>query len=154
MPCVRHAGLRGGHPHRNEESHRMKIHHLGIAVESLKEAIPIFEKLLGGAPESQETVEDQKVRVAAFRVGESRIELLEAVDSNSPVGRFIAKRGPGIHHLTLTVRNLEESLKELAKFGIRLIDSKPRAGAGGERIAFLHPKSTAGVLIELVEEKE
>lgn len=132
----------------------MKIHHLGIAVESLKEAIPVFEKLLGGAPESQETVEGQKVRVAVFGVGESHIELLEAAEPDSPIGRFIAKRGPGIHHLSLTVQNLEESLKEIGKSGIRLVDPKPRAGAGNERIAFLHPKSTAGVLIELVEEKK
>lgn len=132
----------------------MKIHHVGIAVESLKEAIPVFEKLLGSPPASEELIEDQKVRVAVFGVGESRIELLEAADADSPVGRFIAKRGPGIHHLTLAVENIEESLEALEKSGIRLIDSKPRAGASNERIAFLHPKSTAGVLIELVEEKK
>lgn len=137
-----------------KHSHPMKIHHVGIAVESLKEAIPVFEKLLGSPPASEELIEDQKVRVVVFGVGESRIELLEAADADSPVGRFIAKRGPGIHHLTLAVENIEESLEALEKSGIRLIDSKPRAGAGNERIAFLHPKSTAGVLIELVEEKK
>lgn len=131
----------------------MKIHHLGIAVESLKEAIPIFELLLGAPPGSQEVVPDQKVRVAVFRVGESRIELLEATAADSPVARFIAKGGKGIHHLTLTVPDLTATLARLRGSGVRLIDREPRIGAGGKRIAFLHPSSTAGVLIELVEER-
>jgi methylmalonyl-CoA/ethylmalonyl-CoA epimerase len=130
----------------------MKIHHVGIAVESLEEAVSAFEKLLGSAPLHEETVEDQNSRLAVFSVGESRIELLESTSTDSPIGRFIAKRGPGIHHLTLTVENLAESLVELERTGVRLVDRTPRAGAGGERIAFLHPKSTAGVLIELIEE--
>jgi len=131
----------------------MKIHHVGIAVESLEAAVPIFEHLLGRGPDSEELVEDQKVRVAVFAVGESRIELLEATAPDSAIARFIAKRGQGIHHLTLSVGNLAESLTQLEKKGIRLIDREPRAGAGNERIAFLHPSSTAGVLIELVEEQ-
>ncbi len=131
----------------------MKIHHLGIAVKSLRDAVPIFEKLLGQAPGSEEVVEDQKVRVVSFAVGESRLELLEATSPDSPIARFLAKRGQGLHHLTFSVLNLEETLRELERSGVRLIDREPRSGAGNERIAFLHPSSTAGVLIELVEEK-
>ena len=131
----------------------MKIHHLGIAVESLKEAIPVFELLLGSPSGPQEVVPDQKVRVAVFPVGDSRIELLEATAPESPIARFIAKGGKGIHHLTLTVPDLQATLTKLAGAGVRLIDREPRVGAGGERVAFLHPSSTAGVLIELVEER-
>jgi methylmalonyl-CoA/ethylmalonyl-CoA epimerase len=130
----------------------MKIHHLGIAVQSLKEAIPVFELLLGRPPDFQEVVADQKVRVAVFPVGESRIELLEATAAESPVAKFIAKGGKGIHHLTLTVKDLPATLERLEKSGIRLIDRQPKMGAGGEKVAFLHPSSTSGVLIELVEE--
>ena len=132
----------------------MNIHHVGIAVESLSAAIPIFEKLLGRAPDSEESVADQKVRVAVFNLPGSRIELLEATSPDSPIARFIAKRGQGIHHLTLAVPELAGKLRELEESGIRLIDREARAGAGGEQIAFLHPSTTAGVLIELVEEKK
>ncbi|PYV19254.1 MAG: methylmalonyl-CoA epimerase [Acidobacteria bacterium] len=131
----------------------MRLDHVGIAVTSLKEALPVFEKLLGCRAESEEVVEDQKVRVAAFKVGESRLELLEATSADSPVARFVAKRGPGCHHLTLAVADLEETLVKLEQSGVRLIDRQPRLGAGNKRIAFLHPSSTCGVLIELVEEK-
>ena len=131
----------------------MKIHHLGIAVQSLKSAVPIFQKLLGRPPDSQEEVREQKVRVAAFEVGESRIELLEATSPESPIARFLSKHGQGLHHLTLTVPNLAVALAELERGGIRLIDREPRVGAGKTRMAFLHPSSTAGVLIELVEEQ-
>ncbi len=131
----------------------MKIHHVGIAVESLSAALSAFEKLLGRPPDSQDAVEDQKVRVAVFNLGDSRIELLEATGPDSPIAHFIAKRGQGIHHLTLAVPQMAERLRELEAAGIRLIDREPRAGAGGERIAFLNPSSTAGVLIELVEEE-
>jgi len=131
----------------------MRIHHLGIAVESLEKALPVFELLLGHPPDSMEEVEDQKVRVAVFRVGESRIELLEASSPDSPVARFIDKRGPGVHHLTLAVDDLQGKLDDLEGRGLRLIDRTPRAGAGGELIAFLHPSSTASVLIELLEER-
>ena len=132
----------------------MRIHHLGIAVESLEQAVPVFELLLGHPPDSKEEVEDQKVRVAVFRVEESRIELLEASSPDSPIARFIERHGPGIHHLTLTVDDLEETLGDLDRRGLRLVDSKPRVGAGGELIAFLHPSSTASVLIELLEEPD
>ncbi len=130
----------------------MRIHHIGVAVESLAAAIPVFEVLLGCSPQPSEVVEEQKVRVAVFRVGESRIELLEATSPESPIARFIAKGGRGIHHLTLAVPDLTATLARLENHGIRLIDRTPRIGAGGKRIAFLHPTSTAGVLIELVEE--
>jgi len=132
----------------------MRIHHLGIAVESLEKAVPVFELLLGRPPDSREEVKDQKVRIAGFQVGESRIELLEASSPDSPIARFIGKRGPGIHHLTLTVGNLQTTLDELDGRGIRLVDRTPRVGAGGESIAFLHPSSTANILIELAEETD
>jgi methylmalonyl-CoA/ethylmalonyl-CoA epimerase len=131
----------------------MRIHHLGIAVESLESAVPIFELLLGKAPDSLETVEDQKVRVATFELREGRIELLESTGPDSPVARFVSRRGPGMHHLTLAVADLPEALERLQRKGMRLIDTEPRIGAGKQRIAFLHPSSTAGVLIELVEEE-
>ena len=132
----------------------MKLHHVGIAVESLEKALPIFELLLGHSPDSTEEVKDQKVRVAVFQVGESRIELLEPSSPDSPIARFIGKRGPGIHHLTLTVGNLQNTLDTLERRGVRLVDRKPSEGAGGESIAFLHPSSTANVLIELLEERD
>jgi methylmalonyl-CoA/ethylmalonyl-CoA epimerase len=131
----------------------MKIHHLGIAVDSLKAAVPLFEKLLGRLPDSEEVVEDQKVRVAVFQVGENRLELLEATSPDSPIARFLAQRGQGLHHVALAVDDLEGTLRKLESGGMRLIDRVPRSGAGNKRIAFLHPSNTAGVLIELVEEK-
>jgi len=130
----------------------VKIHHLGIAVESLASTVPIFQKLIGKAPEAEESVADQKVRVAVFRLGDSRVELLESTEADSPIGRFIAKRGQGIHHLALSVADLPEALRKLESEGVRLIDREARVGAGNEQIAFLHPSSTAGVLIELIEE--
>ncbi len=131
----------------------MKIHHLGIAVSSLQAAVPVFERLLGHPPHPEEIVRDQKVRVSVFDAGESRIELLEATSPDSPIARFIEKRGPGLHHLTLEVPDLVKALADLEASGVKLIDREPRKGAGNERIAFLHPSSTAGVLIELVESK-
>ena len=130
----------------------VKIHHLGIAVESLASAIPVFEKLLGKAPDADESVADQKVRVTVFHLGDSRVELLESTEGDSPIARFIAKRGPGIHHVALSVPDLPEALRKLESEGVRLIDREPRLGAGNQPIAFLHPASTAGVLIELIEE--
>jgi LAO/AO transport system kinase len=130
----------------------VRIHHVGIAVESLARAIPVFQKVVGKAPDEKETVADQKVRVAAFHLLDSRLELLEGTEEDSPIARFISKRGQGIHHLALAVPDLRESLRKLEGEGVRLIDHAPRAGAGNERIAFLHPASTAGVLIELIEE--
>jgi methylmalonyl-CoA/ethylmalonyl-CoA epimerase len=129
----------------------MRIHHVGIAVASLAEAVPIFTKLLGRAPRAEEVVEEQKVRVAVFELEQGRVELLEATSPDSPIGRFLTKRGQGIHHLTLTVPNLRQALGVLEGAGVRPLDREPRSGAGKESIAFLDPKSTSGVLIELVE---
>jgi methylmalonyl-CoA/ethylmalonyl-CoA epimerase len=131
----------------------MKIHHIGIAVDSLSASIPVFEKLLGRAPDSRETVADQRVRVAVFQLENGRIELLEPTSPESPIAEFLSKRGQGIHHLTLALPDLPGKLAELEKSGVRLIDREPRRGAGDEQIAFLHPSSTSGILIELVEEK-
>ncbi len=130
----------------------MRIDHVGIAVKSLDDALGVFRKLTGAEPASVEEVADQKVRVAMFQVGESRIELLEATAPDSPIARFLEKGGRGVHHLTLTVPDLEQTLAALEHDGFKLIDRQPRVGAGGEKIAFVHPSSTAGVLIELVEE--
>ncbi len=131
----------------------MKIHHVGIAVESLAQAVPVFEKLLGQSPTAKERVRDHQVSVATFRLGESRIELLEPMSAGSTIAKFLGKRGPALHHLTLSVPDLPQALRRLEQAGIRLIDRAPRVGAGQKRIAFLDPASTAGVLIELVEEK-
>ena len=131
----------------------MKIHHIGIAVESLAMARPAFEQLLGKAVGPEEVVEEQKVRVAMFQVGESRLELLEATGEDSPLARSLAKRGQGLHHIALVVEDLAGTLRKLESAGVRLIDREPHHGAGNEQVAFLHPASTAGVLIELVEEK-
>jgi len=131
----------------------MKIHHIGIAVGSLAAARPVFEKMLGKPPDSEEVVEEQKVRAAMFQVGESRLELLEATSEDSPLARSLAQRGQGLHHIALAVENLAGMLRELENAGVGLIDREPRRGAGNELVAFLHPASTAGVLIELVEAK-
>jgi methylmalonyl-CoA/ethylmalonyl-CoA epimerase len=130
----------------------MKLHHIGIAVGSLEAARPLFEKLLGKPPDSEEVVEEQKVRVVFFQVGESRLELLEATSEDSPIARFVSKRGQGIHHIALAVQDLAGTLRKLENDGVRLIDREPRHGAENEQVAFLHPASTAGVLVELVEE--
>ena len=131
----------------------MKLHHIGIAVVSLAAAGPVFEKLLGKPPDSEEVVDEQKVRVAMFQVGESRLELLEATGEDSPLARSIAKRGQGLHHIALAVENLAGTLRKLESAGVRLIDREPRRGAGNDLVAFLHPGGASGVLIELVEEK-
>ena len=131
----------------------MKLHHIGIAVGSLAVVRPAFEKLLGKPPDSEEVVEDQKVRVAMFPVGETRLELLEATSEDSPLALSLAKRGQGLHHIALAVEDLAGTLRKLELAGVRLIDREPRRGAGNEQVAFLHPASTAGVLIELIEEK-
>jgi methylmalonyl-CoA/ethylmalonyl-CoA epimerase len=127
------------------------IEHIGIAVKSLNEAIPFYEKLLGVRCYSIEEVTDQKVRTAFFKVGQTKIELLESTDPDGPIGRFIEKKGEGIHHVALAIRELSKKLEELDEMGIQLIDKDPRKGAEGLNIAFLHPKSTHGVLMELCE---
>jgi len=135
-------------------SRRAKLHHVGIAVDSLATATPIFERLLAAPPDPPETVADQKVRVAAFSLGDSRVELLESTAADSPIAKFIAKRGAGIHHVAVAVPDLCATLRQLESAGVRLIDREPQQGAGNEKIAFLHPAGTAGVLIELIEETD
>ena len=127
------------------------ISHIGIAVRSIAETRPFYEQTLGLRCENEETVADQKVRVAFFRVGEVRIELLEPTEPDSPVAKFIEKRGEGVHHIAYCVDDLAARLVELRAGGVRLIDDQPRPGARGTQIAFLHPKATHGVLTELCE---
>jgi len=129
------------------------IEHLGIAVNSLDEAIPYYESILGIKCYAIEEVRDQKVKTAFFQIGQTKIELLESTDPEGPIGKFLEKRGQGIHHLAFAVEGIEKSLDELAEKGVQLIDKKPRKGAEGLDIAFLHPKSTFGVLTELCENK-
>ena len=129
------------------------IEHIGIAVNNLQSAVAFYEKVLGLECYKTEEVPDQKVRTAFFRVGLTKIELLESTDPEGPIGRFIEKRGEGLHHIAFAVENIEERLAEASDNGISLIDNVPRKGAEGLDIAFLHPKSTAGVLIEFCENK-
>jgi methylmalonyl-CoA/ethylmalonyl-CoA epimerase len=129
------------------------IEHIGIAVINLDTAIEFYEKVLGLKCYSIEEVADQKVRTAFFQVGQTKIELLESTDPEGPIGKFIEKKGEGIHHIAFSVVNIEEQLAKASNQGIRLIDSIPRKGAEGLDIAFLHPKSASGVLIELCEKK-
>jgi methylmalonyl-CoA/ethylmalonyl-CoA epimerase len=129
----------------------VKIDHLGIAVRSITEARKIFQDTLGLKFEGAETVAEQKVTTAFFPVGDSEVELLESTSPDGPIAKHLEKRGEGIQHIAFRVENLEEALAELREMGIRLIDEKPRKGAGGAKIAFLHPKDTHGVLIELSE---
>jgi len=132
----------------------LKIDHLGIAVNSIEEAKKLFHDILGLKFEGTETVEEQKVTTAFFPVGDSEVELLESTAPDGPIAKYLEKRGEGVQHIAFRVDNLEEALAELKEKGIRLIDEKPRMGAGGAKIAFLHPKSTHGVLIELSERED
>ncbi len=130
-----------------------KIDHIGIAVKDLNEAIRFYEGLLGLKVTEIEEVPDQKVRVAFLPTGDSEVELLESTSPDGPIARFIEKNGEGIQHIAFRVDNIEEKLADLKSKGIRLIDEKPRRGAGGAMIAFLHPKSTFGTLVEICERK-
>lgn len=132
----------------------MKIEHIGIATNGLDEALKFWRDALGLELKEIETVEDQKVRVAMLQVGEPRIELLEATDEDSPIAKFLQKRGPGIHHIAVRVDDIRATLTRLKAEGARLIDESPRTGAGGCLVAFVHPASTNGVLLELVEHTE
>lgn len=125
------------------------IEHIGIAVNSLEEAIPYYENMLGLKCYAVEEIADQKVKTAFFMVGETKIELLESTDPEGPVGKFIEKKGQGIHHLAFAVDKVNDSLTELEEKGVRLIDKTSRKGAEGLDIGFLHPKSTLGVLTEI-----
>jgi methylmalonyl-CoA/ethylmalonyl-CoA epimerase len=130
-----------------------KVDHIGIAVSNLEESIKFYEEVLGLKLHGTETVEEQKVKVAFLPVGDTEVELLEATSPDSPIAKFIEAKGQGVQHIAFKVDNIEEALEEMRAKGIRLIDEKPRYGAGGAKIAFLHPKSTNGVLIELCERK-
>ena len=128
------------------------IEHLGIAVKSLDEAIPYWENVMGLKCYAVEEVADQKVRTAFFRLGQTKIELLEPMSEDSTIAKFIETRGVGIHHMALACEGIEEQLADAEAQGIRLIDKTPRKGAEGMTIAFLHPKSTVGTLVELCED--
>jgi methylmalonyl-CoA/ethylmalonyl-CoA epimerase len=130
------------------------IEHIGIAVKNLQESIEYYENILGLKCYSIEEVADQKVKTAFFMVGQTKIELLESTDPEGPIGKFIEKKGEGVHHLAFATKNLEGALQEVEAKGIQLIDKAPRKGAEGLHIAFLHPKSTGGVLTELCEDKK
>jgi methylmalonyl-CoA/ethylmalonyl-CoA epimerase len=129
----------------------LKLDHIGIAVSSLEETLKVYTDLLGMKLHGTETVEEQKVKTAFLPLGETEIELLESTAPDGPIGKFIEARGQGIQHLAFRVDDLEAALAELKAKGVRLIDEKPRYGAGGAKIAFLHPKATNGVLIELCQ---
>lgn len=128
-----------------------KIDHLGIAVDDLQAAVRLFQDVLGLEFAGEETVAEQRVKTAFFPVGESSLELLEPTDPDSPIAKFLAKRGPGIHHIALGVEDVAQAIEELKAKGVRLIDETPRLGAHGAKIAFVHPKSTPGLLIELCQ---
>ena len=132
----------------------MKIDHIGIAVKSLVESIKVYEDVLGLTVTGYDQVDDQGVRVAMLNIGESRIELLEPTGPDSPIEKFMTKRGEGIHHIAVRVDNIEQTLERLKAAGVRLVDSVPRRGAHNTRVAFIHPSSTHGVLLELVEHGE
>jgi methylmalonyl-CoA/ethylmalonyl-CoA epimerase len=132
----------------------MNLNHIGIAVKSIEERLKIWRDVLGFRVETMEDVPDQKVRVAMLDAGTVTIELLEPMDSESPIYRFIEKRGEGLHHLSFSVENVEKSMEELKRKNFRMIDEVPRKGAHGSKIAFIHPSSTGGVLIEVCQGKE
>ncbi len=132
----------------------MKIDHIGIAVKSLAEAVKVYEQAIGLKLAGYDEVDDQGVRVAMLDIGESRIELLEPTRPDSPVEKFMKKRGEGIHHIAVRVDNIEQALEGLKAAGVRLIDETPRRGAHNTRVAFIHPASMHGVLMELVEHDE
>lgn len=130
-----------------------KVDHIGVAVSNLEESVKFYEEILGLKLQGIETVEEQKVKVAFLPVGDTEVELLEATTPDSPIAKFIEKKGQGVQHIAFRVENIEKALEEMKGKGVKLIDEKPRYGAGGAKIAFLHPKSTNGVLIELCERK-
>ncbi|HWR62055.1 MAG TPA: methylmalonyl-CoA epimerase [Clostridia bacterium] len=130
-----------------------KVDHIGIAVSNLDEAVKLYADVLGLELHGTEVVEEQKVKVAFLPVGDTEVELLESTSPDGPIAKFIEAKGQGIQHIAFRVDDIEAALVEMKEKGLRLIDEKPRYGAGGARIAFLHPKSTGGVLIELCERK-
>ncbi len=128
-----------------------KIDHIGIAVKNLDETLKFYQGILGLECAGTEIVEEQKVKVAFLPIGDTEVELLESTEEDGPIAKFIEKKGEGIQHIAYRVENIEEAIEYMKSKGIRMIDEKPRYGAGGARIAFCHPKSTGGVLIELSE---
>jgi methylmalonyl-CoA epimerase len=130
----------------------MKIDHIGIATRGIEDAMTFYRDALGLDVTETEEVASQRVRVAMLPIGESRIELLEATTEDSPIARFLEKRGPGIHHIAVRVDDIRAALADLKQKGARLIDEEPRTGAGGCLVAFVHPSSTGGVLLELVQD--
>ncbi len=129
----------------------MKLDHIGIAVKAIDERLKVWHQILGLALHGIEEVNDQKVKVAMLELGDIYIELLEATDQDSPIRKFIDRKGEGLHHLSIEVDDIEEVLKHLKLKGIKLIDESPRIGASGKKIAFIHPKDMGGVLIELCQ---
>ena len=128
-----------------------RIYHLGYAVEDIEAASRFYSENFGVEPTEPEVVEEQGIVATTFRVGESMIELVQPTRPDSPVGRFLERRGEGVHHVAYEVEDLEAALRELKRSGVELVDEEPRRGAGGTRVAFVHPKSAFGVLTELVE---
>ncbi len=129
----------------------LKINHLGIAAPGLAEAMARLERLFGIRAEHIEEVADQKVRTAFYSIGESTLEYLESTDPEGPIGKFLEKRGPGIHHLAFEVDDVDAAVQELLAKGVRMVDQVPRKGAHGNRIAFIHPAETGGVLVEICQ---
>jgi methylmalonyl-CoA/ethylmalonyl-CoA epimerase len=134
--------------------HPRCVHHIGHAVHDLDAAVDTYTRLLGATVEHRQTVPEQGVEAVTLRVAGGRIELLRALGADTPVGRFLAKRGPGMHHIAYLVDDLQEALAEARAAGAELIDERPRAGLFGLRVAFVHPDSVAGVLVEFVQETE
>ncbi len=130
-----------------------KIDHIGVAVKNLENSLHLFKNILGMEYSGEEVVEEQNVKVAFLPIGESEVELLESTSPDGNIAKYIEKRGEGIHHIAFEVDDLNLMLEKLQQKGVRLIDKEPRYGAGGARIAFLHPKSTHGILIELCERR-
>jgi methylmalonyl-CoA/ethylmalonyl-CoA epimerase len=129
-----------------------KIEHIGIAVANLAESNALFEKLLGSPAYKEETVESEGVRTSFFKTGPNKIELLEGTRPDSPISKFVAKKGPGIHHIAFAVTDIEAHIARLQKEGFRVLNETPKKGADGKKVAFLHPKDSNGVLVELCED--
>lgn len=127
----------------------LHIEHIGIAVSSLEKSVPLFEQLLNTPCYKKEAVESEGVETAFFQTGESKVELLEASNENSPIAKFIAKKGEGIHHIAFEVENIEAEMKRLSALGFELLNETPKRGADNKLVCFLHPKTTNGVLVEL-----
>ena len=127
----------------------LRIEHIGIAVSSLEKSVPLFEQLLNTPCYKKEAVESEGVETAFFQTGESKVELLEASDENSPIAKFLAKKGEGIHHIAFEVENIEAEMKRLSALGFELLNETPKRGADNKLVCFLHPKTTNGVLVEL-----